>query len=278
MIKETKIQINNYSHYKEMYPYRNSHGIAPQTMAVAFFMYAAGMKKLSSRNEMKELLLRTILIFNKLNLYENFLAKDYLMRFSYKGRKIQVTAEDFVNHTGMQLADLKNETPTRDEWIQKTGIERRKLKQEAALWFFTKSSILPDVIQDETPGYTWLSMSTGESKNEIQNAEILADCIIKDMSEIRSDSNKDTYNEKSCDGKLKDKNIQSEPPFFFDCWRRSEPRKINDTNRMGPSGETVDVTSNKNEEIKQKVVYIPWPFPKGSERRREYCRIDPSWN
>lgn len=277
MIKETKIQINNYSNYKKLYSFRNSKGAAPQTMVLAFCMYAAGIKKISTSDEMKELILRTILIFRETNIYENFLSNDYLIRFDYKGRDIRLVPDDFRNHAGMQLVDFKNETPSLDEWMKKTGKERRKLKQKAALWLFTRSAILPDKAQDEDQGYTWLDISPSEEYNEILNAGILADCIINDIGQKEFEASQDQNIEKPSKDK-KDKKVTNEPPFFFDCWRRSYPIEILELDRKSPMAETDDLPSIINQTQVIKDVYIPWPFQEGTARQRECHRIDPSWN
>ena len=284
MTKETKIILINFDQYKTKYIMRNRADLAPQTMALAFCMDATGMEKLTTREEMHELIFRTALLLRQMGIMESFFINRYFFRFDVEGSEIRFGKDDLLNHIGMQLTGPQTRQLTRDEWMQKQGITRWNMNVKNAMMLFINITSLPRMLtnDEDRQGYIWYYLKPDKLTRELNNAGILADTLSIKIDEKHFERYKELNNNASETNGSPNKSIKTELPIKGKVRKQTNEKKNNTEER--PSAKT------RNEELPRFIIQdmkrnqkpeagnIPWPFAKGTRGRRESERIDPSWN
>jgi len=285
MTNETTVIITDYEKYKENYTYRNRTGLAPQTRILAFCMDAAGIKKLATREDMHELIVRMAILFKPMRMTETFFRRKYFFHFTVMGRNTFFITDDLQKHIGMELTDPQTEQLTRDEWLQKKGeIRWNKNIQEAMTIFIVLSRITWQMLSDDEDrqGYKWYYHRPDKLTMELNNALILADTITPEIDEIYFEKYRELKNNKTGINGSRNEQTKTELPIKY-MGRKPTNETKNNTNER-PSDKTRNdelpkfIIEDMTPDKKKKVDYIPWPFAEGWARRKECHRIDPSWN
>ena len=286
MTNETRIILPDFEKYKENYSFRNRTGLAPQTRAIAFCMDAAGIKKLATREDMHELIVRMVFLFKPMRIVETYLLKGYFFYFNLPGRKTFFIPEDLQKHIGMELIGPQTKQLTRNEWIKKQSkIRCTKGVKEAIKHFVLLSRItwiLTDDNDEDCQGFKWYYPWTGKLKEELNIARILADKIATQIDEIHFEQYRELNNKAAGIDGIRNEQIETELPLIYGD--RKQTNEIENKAEERPLAKTENerlpkfIIEEMTPDNQKKAGYIPWPFPKGSARRREYHRIDPSWN
>lgn len=280
MTTETRIIITDYEKYKEIYTNRNRAGLAPQTLALAFCMDAAGIEKLATREDMNELIVRMAILFKPMRITETILIKKYIFYLKIPGRNLFLIPEDLQNHIGMQLTGTQTEKITRDEWLQKHGGIRWSMNVKEAMMNFTILSWITWRMltnDEDRQGFKWYYPRPGKLAMELNNARILADTITNEIDEKHFEHYRElTSNESETNGGS-DKTIKTELPIQNRTRKQTNETRNNTEER--PSAKT------RNEELPGYITKfmikgdsIPWPFAEGTTRQRENYKTDPQWN
>jgi hypothetical protein len=285
MTTETSIILTDFEKYKENYTFRNRAGLAPQTRLLAFCMDATGIKKLASREDMHELIVRMAILFKPMRMTETFFIKEYFFHFTVLGRNTFFILDDLQKHIGMELIDTQTEQLTRGEWLQEIGgIRWDRNVKEAMTTFIVLSRITWRMLSDDEDrqGYKWYYPRPGKLTMELNNARILADTITAEIDEIHFKKYQEHINNKTGINENRNEKTKIELPIIYGARRPANEIKNKPKNRPSSNTRDEEVPGFTIKEMKPNKKsedgFIPWPFPKGSARRREYHRIDPSWN
>lgn len=216
MTNETRIILTDYEKYKEIYTNRNRAGLAPQTLALAFCMNAAGIEKLETREDIHELIVRMGILFKPMKIAETILIRKYIFYLKLPGRNVFLIPEDLQNHIGMQLTDTQAEKLTRDEWLQKQGAIRLSMNiKDAMMTFIIMSRVTWRILtnDEDRPGYKWYYPRPDKLTMELNNGRILADSITNEIDEKQFEQYRElTSNESKVNGGA-DKPIKTELPI-----------------------------------------------------------------
>jgi hypothetical protein len=280
MKNETRIILTDYERYKEIYNNRNKAGLAPQTLALAFCMDAAGIEKLETREDIHELIVRMGILFKPMRIAETILIRKYIFYLKLAGRNVFLIPEDLQNHIGMQLTDTKAEKLTRDEWLQKHGGIRWNMNIKDAMMNFTILSwitwrMLTD--DEDRQGFKWYYPRPGKLTMELNNARILADTITAEIDEKHFVHYRELTSNTSETKGGPVKPIKTELPIQY--WSRKQTKET----KKKPDERPTAKARNENQpayitKVMIKGDSIPWPFAEGTARQRENNKTDPQWN
>lgn len=285
MTTETRIILPDYDKYKENYSNRDRTGLAPQTRALAFCMDAAGIKKLITRDDLEELIIRMVFLFKPIRIIETFLLKGYFFHLKVPGRKTFFIPDDLQKHIGMELADPQTVQLSREEWLQKQCEIRWSMNVNEAMMDFT---ILSRVTwrmltnDEDRQGFTWYYLWKGKLKEELNIAGILADTIINEIEEkLISKFREQDNNPTETNGSRKEKKKIELPLLYSDrrpiieTKNKTEERPLSKTRNKGLFGFNTD---DQNCHQKFRISYIPWPFSESTERQMKNNKTDPHSN
>jgi hypothetical protein len=286
MTNETRIILPDFEKYKENYNCRNRTGLAPQTRALAFCMDAAGIKKLATREDMHELIVRMVFIFKPMRIVETYLLKGYFFYFKLPGRKTFFIPDDLQKHIGMELTGPLTKQLTRNEWITKQSrIRCNKDVKEAMKHFVLLSRItwiLTDDNDEDCQGFKWYYPWTGKLKEELNIARILADKITTEIDEIHFEQYRELNNNATGINGIPNEMLETELPLIYGDRKQSDETKNKTEERLlskkrneGMSGFNINDT-NCHQTFT--INYIPWPFSESTERQMKNNKTDPHSN
>lgn len=284
MTNETRIILNNYEKYKENYSFRNRTGLAPQTRAIAFCMDAAGIKKLTTREDIHELIVRMVFLFKPLRIVETFLLKGYFIHFKVPGRNTFFIPADLQKHIGMELIDPQIKQLTRDEWIQKQDRIRCNKDVKEAMKHFVILSRVTWILKDDgnCQGYKWYYPWSGKLKEELNIARILADKITTEIDEIHFEQYRELISNATGINEIRNEPIETELPLIYGDRRQTNETK--NKNKERPLTKTMNEElsgfkiNNLNYHQNFKINYIPWPFSESTERQMKIDKTNPNSN
>lgn len=283
MTNEATIILTDYEKYKENYSFRNRTGLAPQTRAIAFCMGAAGIKKLNTREDMHELILRMAILFKPMKMTETFFLKEYFFHFSVLGRNTFLIADDLQKHIGTELNDPQTEKLTRDEWLKKLGeIRWNRNVMEAMMHFINLSRVTWRMLTDaeDRPGYKWYYPRPGKLKMELNNASILADTIISKIDEMHFENYRECNNNSTAINETGNQSAKIELPLIRDRQPASETQDKKEEKPPAYIREELPkfIIEEMTPDKRKKAGYVAWPFAEGTARGWEYYGIDPRLN
>ena len=280
MTNETRIILNDYEKYKEIYTNRNRAGLAPQTLALAFCMNAAGIEKLETREDIHELIVRMGILFKPMKIAETILIRKYIFYLKLPGRNVFLIPEDLKNHIGMQLTNTHTEQLTHEEWLQKQGAIRLSMNiKDAMMTFIIMSQVTWRIMtnDEDRQGIKWYYPRPGKLTMELNNARILADTITEEIDEKHFEHYREFTNNESETNGEPDKPIKTELPI-----QNSVRKNTNETNNKTAESPTAKKRNEKLPGYITKFMIkgnsIPWPFAEGTILQRENNKTDPQWN
>lgn len=185
MLKTFSVNLTSNSFYKKYYGLEESGKSkeAIQTRALAFCLVAAGMERLFTRDDFRELVFRLTVIFQQLNILENFFRDNYLFDFFFEDEHFRITHNDLLAHLGIHIFEYPAESMPREVWYQKmqdcwegsvwTGILGETINPVP--------SLVLDKINKQNTSINIKSLNVNPSPELILNAEILAENVMKEL-------------------------------------------------------------------------------------------------
>lgn len=282
MINESKIRIDKYSHYPELYDYRNDSGLAPQTLALAFLLDAAGMSKLFTREDMHEFIMRIAILFWEEDVIGSFFRNEYLMKFQYHGREICIMPDDFRKHIGMQFIGFPQEPQKRSQWLFILKIGRRDYELPVAFKrFINQSEIRLENNRNCGQQFDWFKIRLRDFYFELNNARILADNITKEIDEIYfthfQENNAHFYKKvENCREIRKYRRTLEFDINRFSKQQTDRMFKLLFPDIITGSSSTLKEDDFMDKAYREHTLYVAWLFANGFVWDTSRCIIDPS--